>query len=71
MAEIKVLSLLTQLKIRLGKRFNNNSLPNKNQVLWFQKHCSKHQLECITPRYYSAGKCVKKGGGKVILSPLI
>ena len=29
MAEIKVLFLLTQLKLKLGKLFNNNSLPNK------------------------------------------
>ena len=29
MAEMKVLSLLTQLKLGLGKLFNNNDLPNK------------------------------------------
>jgi len=67
MAEIKVLFLLTQLKLRLGKLFNNNSLPNKKSSVLVSKTFIQTSAECITSRYDS----VKKGVAKVILSPLI
>jgi hypothetical protein len=37
MAEIKVLFLLAQLKLLLGKLYNNNNLPNKKSSAMFSK----------------------------------
>jgi hypothetical protein len=37
MAEIKVLFLLAQLKLLLGKFFNNNNLPNKKSSVVLSK----------------------------------